>query len=158
MATMATPFSTVHDERTHMASLVELMQQEQACLVSADTDALNELTPRKTQLIAELTRLSQQRHAALQAAGFAADDTGMAPWLAAHGDASAQEAWTALLDTTRAAKELNRVNGMLISKHLTHTQQLITAMRTPTGAAETGIYGPSGHTVGTAQTRRAIIG
>ena len=158
MMNMATPFSTVDDERTHMGALVELMQQEQACLVGADTDALNALTPRKTELIAELTRLSQQRHASVQAVGFAANDSGMAPWLATHGDAAARTAWDALLDATRAAKELNRVNGMLISKHLTHTQHLIAAMRTPTGAGDTGIYGPTGHTLGVSQTRRAIIG
>jgi flagella synthesis protein FlgN len=155
---MAHPFSTVDNERTLMSTLVDLMNQEQQCLVEADTDGLNALTPRKSQLIAELAQLAKQRHASLEAAGFAADDTGMAPWLAAHGDPAAQAGWTALLDATRAAKELNRVNGLLISKHLTHTQHLIAAMRTPTGAAETGMYGPSGQPLSASQPRRAIIG
>ncbi|CUI05029.1 hypothetical protein BN2497_4835 [Janthinobacterium sp. CG23_2] len=141
-----------------ITSVLELMKQEQQLLVSADTAGLAELTPRKAQVVVDITALAQQRYQCLAAAGFAADDSGMQTWIERNGDADALSGWQALLDVTREAKELNRINGMLINKQLSHTQSLINAMRTPTSGGEAAVYGPRGQATPTGPSKRYVVG
>ncbi|MDL2357763.1 MAG: flagellar protein FlgN [Pseudomonadota bacterium] len=155
---MASPITTVRDEQQLISSLVSLMQQEQQFLVSADSDGLDKVTPQKSALVLQLAALANQRHQALAAAGFAAGEAGMAAWLASATDAAAAAAWNDLLDQTRVAKELNRVNGMLINKQMTNTQVVLNAMRTPAGGGEDGFYGPRGQTSVGGPSRRFVVG
>lgn len=155
---MPSPITTLRDEQHLITSLVGLMQQEQQCLVNADTDTLAALTPQKSSLVQQMAALASQRHQALGAAGFAAAEAGMDDWLAGAGDEAARSLWLALLASTREAKELNRVNGMLINKHMTHTQVVLNAMRTPAGGADNAFYGPSGQTTGGGPSRRFVVG
>jgi flagella synthesis protein FlgN len=157
MAT-ASPTSILRDEQQLMSSLLELIKQEQQCLVKADSDALDAITPQKSMLVKQLAQLAGQRHQALGAAGFAAREAGMEDWLAGCKDADAHALWPALLDLTREAKELNRVNGLLINKHMSHNQGVINAMRTPTGGFEPAVYGPSGQTTTVGPSRRFVVG
>lgn len=157
MAT-ASPISTLRDEQSLIATLLKLMKQEQQCLVSADTDGLTAITPQKSQLITQMGQLATQRHQALGAAGFAARETGMEAWLASSNDSSASTLWQELLSLTREAKELNRVNGMLINKQMTHNQTVLNAMRTPAQGGDSGFYGPTGQTTGSGPSRRYVVG
>lgn len=155
---MPTPATTLHDELSLIHTLSALMKHEQRMLVDADTDGLSAITAQKNDLVGQLAELSRQRHGLLAQAGVAADDGGMDVWLAAHGGQETAALWQDLLAATRAAKELNRVNGMLITKHLNHNQQLINAMRTPAGGADAGVYGPSGQTATGGPSRRFVVG
>lgn len=157
---MPSPSTTLRDELSLIHTLSGLMKEEQRMLVVADTDGLTAITVQKNDLVGQLAELSQQRHGLLAQAGVAADDGGMDVWLAGHGngDAEAASLWQDLLAATRAAKELNRVNGMLITKHINHNQQLINAMRTPAGGADAGVYGPSGQTATGGPSRRFVVG
>jgi flagella synthesis protein FlgN len=152
------PISTLRDEHQLMTSLLEVMKQEQAFLVSANTDGLTEVTPRKTSLITELAALASARHAALGAAGFAPREAGMETWLDSGPDAAAAAQWQALLTLTAEAKEMNRVNGMLINKQLTHNMNLINAMRQPANGSDSGMYGPSGQAAPGGPSRRYVVG
>lgn len=152
------PISTVSTETRHVSALIELMQQEQALLVAADADGLAELTPRKNDLLRELAALSATRHAALAAAGCEGSEAGMEPWLAVGGNSDARSQWGALLDLARQAKELNRVNGMLINKQLAHNQGVLNALRMPAGAEAAGVYGASGQTLASGPSKRYVIG
>ena len=152
------PISTVSAEQQHVSQLIELMKQEQALLVAADADGLVELTPRKNTLLQELADLSSQRHAELVAAGCEGSEAGMEPWLAVGGNEDARAQWEALLELARQAKDLNRVNGMLINKQLAHNQGVLNALRTPAGAQSTGVYGASGQTLGSGPSKRYVIG
>ena len=160
MATAATanPRATLDAELALINALIALMQEEQQMLVRADTEALSAVTPQKDQAVAQLAALAKQRHQSLGVAGCEARDAGMEVWLAASKDAAASAAWQELLGATRIAKELNRLNGMLISKQLTHNQALINAMRTPSTAADTGVYGRSGQAAPSGPSRRFVIG
>ena len=155
---MTSPITTLRDEQQLIGSLIELMQQEQQFLVGADSDGLDRLTPQKSALVQQMAALASRRHQALGAAGFAAGEAGMEPWLAAGGDDGGRADWRTLLERTRAAKELNRVNGMLINKQLTSTQVVLNAMRTPAGGADAATYGPSGHTSAGGPSRRFVVG
>ena len=155
---MTSPTATLPLEHERIAALVELMKQEQQLLVAADADGLQELTPRKVALVQELAQLSRERHAALGGAGFTPAEAGMEPWLAAQGDAATRSAWSQLLALTSEAKELNRVNGMLINRQMAHNQTVLTALRTPTASAESTLYGAKGQTFGSAPSRRFVVG
>lgn len=154
----ASPISTVSQEQQHVSSLIALMKQEQQLLVAADADGLAELTPRKNTLLQALAALSAQRHAALLAAGCEGAEAGMEPWLAMSGNAEARAQWEALLALAREAKELNRVNGMLINKQLAHNQGVLNALRMPAGAEAGGVYGASGQALGSGPSKRYVIG
>jgi flagella synthesis protein FlgN len=152
---IAHPNSTLAAEQQLIASLVELMKQEQELLVHPDADGLAALMPQKTQMVQQLAGLSAERHKALGAAGFAASEHGMEPWLSANGAPTARAQWEQLLALTAQAKELNRVNGMLINKQLAHNRTALNALR---GAADAGVYGPGGETVAGATSRRYAVG
>lgn len=152
------PHTTLQEELSLISSLIDLMKQEQQCLVAADTDTLSSLTPVKTQHITQLATLAGQRHASLVGAGFPGSEAGMEAWLARAGDASLTAAWQGALDKMREAKEINRVNGMLINKQMTHNQHLIQAMRTPADAADMGVYGPKGQTTSGGNKRALVVG
>jgi flagella synthesis protein FlgN len=156
-----TPSATLHDEQQLMSSMLTLLRQEQSSLVDAHADGVAEATVRKSDAVAQLGALAARRHAALASAGFEAGEAGMEPWLAAHADAAARTAWDLLLQLTREAKELNRVNGMLVARQLAHNQTVLNAMRTPAtadGATAAGLYGPGGQTAGFGASRRFVVG
>jgi flagella synthesis protein FlgN len=156
--TIASPSATLRDEQQLIASIVEVMKQEQQLLVSADADGLATLTPEKLKLAQQMGTLSQLRHRALAGTGFAAGETGMEPWLAAGGNGDARADWERLLDLTRQAKELNRVNGMLLNKQLANTTGVLNALRGNAGAATGGVYGASGQTLAAGPSRRFVVG
>jgi flagella synthesis protein FlgN len=151
------PTSTLNEELTLITALTGLMQQEQECLVAANADELNALTPHKAHLVAQMAELARQRHAHLAGCGFEAGEAGMEAWLAS-AERADTALWQELLAQTRTAKELNRVNGMLINKQMTHNQSIMNAMRTPAGGAQTTIYDPSGQSKTTGPSRRFVIG
>jgi flagella synthesis protein FlgN len=155
---MPSPTTTLRDEQALIDSLVELMKQEQQFLVRADSDGLAAITPQKSTLVQQMAVLASQRHQALGAAGFATREAGMEDWLASAGDEAARGSWLALLERTREAKELNRVNGMLINKQMMNTQVVLNAMRTPAGGADPGVYGPGGQTTTGGPSRRFVVG
>lgn len=154
----ASPNATLSEEITLLKSLTGLMKQEQAFLVSADTDGLNSLMQQKSQWIDHMARLAAQRHQLLAGAGCDAADSGMQAWLDKGKDSAAAASWQQLLDLAREAKELNRMNGMLINKQMSNNQALIDAMRVPAGAPDTGFYGPSGQATVTSATRKLVVG
>jgi flagella synthesis protein FlgN len=156
--TTASPLTTLRDEQQLLSSLVELMKQEQQFLVRADTEGLTALTPQKSRLVHQMGQLAAQRHQALGGAGFAVAEAGMEAWLASGAEAGASVLWQQLLALTREAKELNRVNGMLINKQMMHTQVQINAMRTPAHGSDTGFYGPSGQTTPRGPSRGFVAG
>ena len=152
------PTQTIAAEHQHLDALVALMKQEQQSLVTLDTEQLSSLTTQKNALLANLSGLSQQRYAALRATGLEGSEAGMEPWLAASNDGDGRAQWERMLDAAREAKELNRVNGMLISKQLAHNQGVLNALRTPTNAPSGAIYGASGQTVGLGVSKRYVVG
>ena len=154
----ASPHQSLQEELNLITCMIDLMKQEQQFLVSADTEALGKLTPGKLKLIEQMAQLAGKRHAALAADGVAASETGMDGWVARMANPDINTLWQQLLEKTREAKELNRINGMLVNKQLSHTETLITAMRTPAGAADQPFYGPSGQSAPVTGKRRLVIG
>lgn len=139
-----------------MQALLELMHEEQQQLVEADIDALSLLTPRKNALLGQLSAMAGLRHRQLAATGFPASEAGMEAWLAQTGDEPARALWLGLLDQTRQAKEFNRVNGVLLNKHMAHTRAALNALNPAPQTSTT--YGPSGQTSSAPTSRRLVVG
>ena len=150
--------TTLQDELKLINNLIELMKQEQQFLVAANTDGLGTLTPRKTELVEQMAALARQRHASLHQDGCEASEAGMNAWVQRVNTPAINTSWQHVLEKMREAKELNRVNGMLINKQMTHNQVLIQAMRTPADAADTGFYGPSGQATPVSSKRHLVVG
>ena len=154
---IASPGATLRDEQQVIGSIVELMKTEQQLLIRADADGLSTLTPNKLQLAQRAATLSRVRHKALAAAGFPAGEAGMAPWLAIGGNAAHRAEWDRLLELTHEAKELNRVNGMLVNRQLGQAQAALGELRGPNAGAA-GVYGKGGQTLSAGPSRRFAIG
>ena len=150
------PMTSLPEEQQVMTLLLELLKQEQAHLVSADIDSLTEVTAQKSALVGEMAALAKVRHNALGAAGFAAQESGMQAWMTASGSSADNRLWQQVLDLTRAAKEINRVNGMLINKHMVQSQGALNALRPNAQGGD--VYGPSGHASNAPANRRFVIG
>jgi flagella synthesis protein FlgN len=153
---IASPGATLRDEQQLIGSILALMKTEQQFLVSADADGLASINPQKLHLAQKMAELSRLRHRALGAAGFPAEESGMEPWLAVGGNDELRGLWNRLLELTREAKELNRVNGMLVNKQMAHTQGMLNALRP--AAAGAGVYGPGGHAAPSGPSRRYVVG
>jgi flagella synthesis protein FlgN len=157
---IVTPSTTLQDEQQLMSYMLTLLKKEQASLVDAHADGVAEVTQHKSDVVSQLAALARLRHGALAGAGFEAGENGMEPWLESGADATARASWDQLLELAREAKELNRVNGMLVARQLAHNQTVLNAMRTPasTGSPESGMYGPGGQTAGFGPSRRFVVG
>ena len=150
------PMSSLREEQQLITQLVDVLKQEQAHLVVADVTGLTAVTPTKTTLVQRMTVLANQRHRALGAAGFIAGEAGMEPWITRSGGSDARALWLQLLEQTRAAKELNRVNGLLINRHMGYTQSALDALRPKVKA--NSVYGPSGMTNNSTRSRGFLAG
>jgi flagella synthesis protein FlgN len=150
------PILTLREEQRLINELLDLLKQEQQSLVAADIDTLSALTPRKSELLGRLGTLAAGRHAALGSAGFEAREAGMETWLCAHGTPDDKALWNDVLAQIREAKELNRLNGMLLNKQLSHTQGALQALRPPSPAG--AVYGPTGLTATTTVSRGFLAG
>jgi len=151
------PADSLHEEFTAASRLLELLSEEQTCLLKAHVEKLAALGGEKSNLVARMSELALRRHAALGAIGFAASEAGMQAWLQnPQASQAAGKTWNELLDVAAKAKELNRVNGLLIGQHLARTQQALNVLQgnQPAGT----IYGRNGQTTAAASTRRLVVG
>ncbi len=155
--TPTSPMDSLRDEHKAMGCLLDLIKQEQAQLIDANIDALKQLTEEKTKVVSHMSALAVQRDATLAAAGFqgTADTSAIKLWLSKAGT-PAEKLWDELLAMAASAKELNRVNGMLINKHMTHNQNTLNALHaTPQGS---NLYGPTGQSSTKTSSRRLVVG
>lgn len=150
------PASSLQDENRTARMLLDLLRKEQSHLIAADIDALTALTDNKLQLVSRLSELAVRRYQALAAAGFEAKEAGMQAWLGKNDAVFVKDSWNELLALARAAKEINRTNGLLIGKHLTRSQNALNAIKG--GQQGQTFYGPNGQSTVKSSVRGLAIG
>ena len=150
------PSAGLHNEQQIMQALQQLLLQEQATLVEASIDGLVALMQTKGALVSDLGRHARQRHAALGAHGFSADETGMRDWITSAPSKEAESIWNALLEMTKEARELNRINGMLIARHLSRNQSELNVLQGKPN--NSNFYGRDGQSTGKGVGRGLAIG
>lgn len=140
--TTATPASTLNAEQQATQSLVLVLQREQDALAAGQPEEIAELITEKANVIATMATLADQRHQTLAAFSFDASEGGMQSWLDRDGSESEKQVWDELFALAQTARELNRLNGVLIGKQMSINQNALQILQ---GKSQTGnFYGPNG--------------
>jgi flagella synthesis protein FlgN len=150
------PAATLAAEQQATIRLLDLLKTEQSHLIDANIDALNAVTEEKNLVVTTMSDLAARRYAALAATGFDAKETGMQDWLKTASDEGVVALWSGMIATAQAAKEINRTNGLLINKHMVHSQNALNILRGQTGS--NNFYGPDGQTKNSVNSRNLVIG
>jgi flagella synthesis protein FlgN len=136
------PSHTLADEKLVTSRLVAALQQEQDLLSgNGDADKIPDIINEKANIVANMAALADQRHKALAALGFLAGENGMQTWIEQHGSADDKQVWEELFALAQSARELNRLNGLLIGKQMAINQN---AMNILQGKSNGSFYGPDG--------------
>ncbi|PRC91833.1 flagella synthesis protein FlgN [Solimicrobium silvestre] len=156
---MNTLLFCIQNETDAMTALVEVLGQEQTALTQAPSlplmEEINAVMQRKNQLIASISQLGHTRKNELTRLGFKHPETSMPEWLQ---DQAQVECWAKLMKLTRKAKELNRVNGLLITKHLIRNQSTLQVLYQNHGSTSTpSLYGANGQSNTQRSTVRGFI-
>lgn len=146
------PAISFEADATLVAELIHDLQQEQTALVSADLDVIERMVDKRVELLQALGEAANQRYAALAAAGFEANENGMAKWLESRSSQIMDNAWVDFQKQLAQAKELNRLNGLLINKHFQRNQEKLDALQGK-AANSPQLYGKNGQTHGANSSR-----
>lgn len=147
---------SLSEELRIAAVLLDLLKQEQSILINANVDELTRLTEEKAKIVVRMSELAQSRHRVLGSAGFDASEAGMQKWVEDNTGAAVGKSWMELLDLASEAKELNRINGLLISQHLGRNQAALNILHgAPQGGA---MYGPDGQSAAKPGGRKLVVG
>ena len=143
---MTNLLNCIQNESDAMVGLVALLSDEQAALTQAPSPAVMEqltlITGNKNRLIATINQLGQSRRLELQRLGFQPSESTMPEWLQ---DQAQKDSWATLVRHTKKAHELNRVNGLLINKHLIRNKSTLQVLRRHhQGPAAPALYGANG--------------
>jgi len=149
--------STLFDQDAkRLNGLVALLLKEQESLVKMDIDDVEQVLDEKSILIQQIADATKIRHQALGAAGFDANENGMATWVRGSESTQMHTAWESFQDQLAKAKELNRVNGQMINQHFKRNQQAINTLQGKAPNAASGVYGPNGQTTNTSHARSML--
>ncbi len=139
--------SHLNQEIEAARELTDILQEEQNHLLSTSIEDLEPLVAKKAALVAQLTQYTRNRHECLKKAGFDANLAGMNAWIESSKDQAdtnqIEKNWSELVSLTQSAKELNRLNGMLISSHMARNQQALSILH-GNNQPNAGMYGPDG--------------
>ena len=138
-----------------VADLLETLSREQASLVMADIDAIESLMEEKAVLLQRINMTAKSRYAELAANGFEANESGMLAWLKHQAKPAVNEQWLNFQKTLSQAKEMNRLNGVLINKHFNRNQQLLNHLQGNSSAGD--VYGKNGQAKSYAQARGSFV-
>lgn len=119
--------SSLQREIQTVESFIDLLRSEQSALQAGETEALSGLTAAKNALIDELGQLAAERNRQLSRLCGAEDRDGLARWAEANGPAAA-ELRQRLLGLAGEARNLNTLNGKLLTLRLNHTQSALFAL------------------------------
>lgn len=148
------PVSFTQDTQL-VAELISLLEREQAHLVRADVAAIEAILEEKSLLLQRLNIAAKARYQQLQAHGFQANESGMTTWVEKQAKKDIQSAWMAFQKSLAQAKELNRLNGLLISKHFNRNQELLNHLQG--NNASNSVYGPDGQAKSKRPSRSGLI-
>lgn len=137
-----------------VTTLLADLQHEQTALVSADLDFIEKMVDQRAGLLQALAAAAQQRYDALAAAGFDASEVGMANWLAGQANPVLEQAWQRFQKQLAQARELNRLNGVLINRQFQRNQEKLDALHGKTAAPQ--LYGKNGQAHATQQGRASF--
>ncbi len=152
---MSASISLSFQQDTKLVShLLAVLTREQADLVHADINSIEALMDEKAEILQAINLSTHVRYDALSKLGLPGNEDGMALWIKKQNNPGLNKAWFDFQNTLLKAKEMNRLNGVLINKHFSRNQQLLTSLH---GAyASGGVYGANGQATSQAYTRASL--
>ena len=133
---------TFQTEFKLVQTLVNLLEREQKTLVNHDIADIEILMDEKAQVLQKINAASQLRYRALQAESFSPDEAGMNTFIRVSVDEEMNAAWLNFQRELTVAKELNRVNGVLISRHFNRNRDRLNDLQG--NHSSSTIYGANG--------------
>lgn len=134
---------TFEKDAALVSELLNDLQSEQSALISADLDVIERMVDKRVELLQALGAAANSRYDALAAAGFEPNEQGMSAWLQTQSSPLLDSAWVTFQQQLVQAKELNRLNGILINKNFIRNQEKLDALNGKSSAPQ--FYGKNGH-------------
>ncbi|WP_370262936.1 flagellar export chaperone FlgN [Limnobacter sp.] len=131
-------------------ALVDVLLEEQACLVKMETTRLSELALSKEAMMLELEKRYLASAAKAREAGYEANMDGLAHWVdeLAGFEPRLSSTYATLRNTLQQAQRLNNTNGELVAEQLAGLQDRIAILTAAAVAnqapAPSDTYGPKG--------------
>lgn len=130
-------------EAEAVEQFIALLQKEQTALQEGKTDDLPAIADAKAPLTNRLNELAVHRNQALAMAGLPPDREGIETWLQRYPSTEMSNAWERLHRAIAEARELNELNGKLITLRMQYTNQALSALMV--AQRQSGmLYGPDG--------------
>ena len=135
--------------------LLATIRNEHSALIKADIHAIEQLLDEKSVVLQRMNSAVLNRYEALAVNGFEPNENGMAEWLKIQAKPTLNQAWVAFKKNLIQAKELNRLNGILISKQFNLNKQLLNHLQG--NSASTDVYSRNGQSKIQSGTRGALL-
>lgn len=145
---------TFEQDAKLVSQLLTVLTREQSSLVLADIDAIETLMEEKSFLLQNISQAANTRYATLAAAGFEANESGMIAWLKRNPKLALNKSWENFQKSILEAKEMNRLNGLLINRHFNRNQQLLNQLQG--NSASGSVYGKNGQAQSQSNSRSAL--
>ncbi len=146
---------TFEQDAKLVSNLLEVLTREQSSLVMADIDAIETVMEEKSFLLQNISATANSRYAILAKGGFEANESGMTAWLKHQAKPSLFESWAHFQKLISQAKEMNRLNGLLINKHFNRNQQLLNQLQGH--SANSNVYGKNGQAQSQSSSRSSLV-
>ena len=141
--------ATLDEEHTALEAFTSLLALEAGALATVSPlETLPAIIEQKRQLIAQLTRLEQQRDAALATLGLPGGKAGMERAIererqrVGHAEPRLAGRWRMLHQTLERVRQANANNGLMIQVRMDYNTRALAALRAV--PRNTGFYGPDG--------------
>lgn len=156
---MNTLTNCIQQEAKAMIALIGALQEEQTLLTKAPSldlmEQISEMTAKKNQLVTAISVAGQQRGKELSRLGYKATTSTMPEWLQ---DNEQMECWRDLVAQTKKANELNRINGILINRHLVRNQNTLQVLQKNLHAnQDEALYGADGQSNTQRNNGRGVV-
>jgi|SRR5450830_238034 len=150
------PSHSLADEKLVTQRLVDILKQEQELLSgNGEAEEIPNVIGEKANIVAEMAGLADTRHKILASLGLVASEDGMQQWIDRHGATQDKQLWTELFDLAQAARELNRLNGLLVGRQMALNQGALNVLQ---GKSNGSFYGPDGQSSVRTSGRPLAIG
>lgn len=135
--------SLLNAETEAISEFIVLLKKEQTALQDGKTEALPEIADSKAPLTIRLNELAIRRNQALSMAGLPPNRPGVEIWLERYPSAEMSDNWNRLHSAIAEARELNELNGKLITLRMQYTNQALSALTLAQRQSDM-LYGPDG--------------
>jgi flagella synthesis protein FlgN len=128
-------------ESSQLKKFIELLEREEAVLVSGDTDGLLPITKEKNERYRQLQHLHDDRSMLVARFGHGKGDAAIRSVCARMPKVLAR--WDEVLSLATCAQERNHINGQLITSHMQHNQTALSVLLS--AADHPQLYDAAGH-------------